>query len=469
MEKLKEKIDSLHENYEINREILHKLNDQYNNSLDENLIPKDEETTKRIIDAMQKVRNQQKNHMVEITKLKEELNKKKFEKIMAESIEKIDASLENEESTVELPSKEDLEDTLDLNELNDIQNIKIVFDSQMGVYQIHSSKRTVPYLHVVKKELLDENNMKTIKEKSRYGNDIDLNIVDALDAYDKRYNTRMKTKYVNNDFDGKIIYDFRKFSSLKKEFLSSKDKRTLKKLAKNYSKNHENCSIINFFNKKAAVLLGIGLTAGAAVSSMSQMKQEDKEYKEENVKVESTTLEDLEKTEKLPEIITESAEVIVTTEEAKEQNNEKKETITEEVKAINQEKEEITQIEEKINEKNTKVGDKINLENIDLYYTSLDAEPRGNTMNLNCDEFVVNSISVTYGSEIVQIVKDDSSSIEELKDKYEKEYGEDLRICFNINGVDKNGNVIYKNVGWIDYEDVMNSQNINTNSNVKLK
>ena len=34
MEKLKERIDNLHENYEINREVLNKLNDQYDNSLD---------------------------------------------------------------------------------------------------------------------------------------------------------------------------------------------------------------------------------------------------------------------------------------------------------------------------------------------------------------------------------------------------------------------------------------------------
>lgn len=482
MEKLKEKIDGLHEKYEINREILNRLSDQYDNSLDENLIPQNEETTKQIIDAMQKVRNQQKDYLVEITKLKEELNNKNFEKIMAESKKAVEALMEDDEPTVELQIEEDLEDTLDLSEISDVGDIKIVFDAQTGVYRIHSSNKTVPYLYVVQKELLEDKNINVLKQKEEYGKDIDLNLVNALDEYDKKYHSKLKDKYVTNTFEGKIIYDFRKFSSLNKEFLNSKHKKAMKKMAKNYAKKHKNCSVINFFNKKTAVLLGISITAGAAVSSMTPMKNNDNNYNKEKVSIESTTLEDLEKTDKLPEVITEDQtnRVVITeniidntkatTEKEKDVTEVTSEKKTKEIKDIEEKTEKLTEEEEIKEEKTiTKVGNKLNLQNIDLYYTSLEPEPRGNTMNLNCDEFKINSISVTYGPEIVEIIKNDSISIEELKEKYEKEYGDELRICFNVDGIDKYGNTIYKNVGWIDYSDINNNINTNTNSNVKLK
>ena len=88
----------------------------------------------------------------------------------------------------------------------------------------------------------------------------------------------------------------------------------------------------------------------------------------------------------------------------------------------------------------------------------------GNTSNINSKNFQVSVIAVTYGSEIVDVIKDNSISINEIREKYEKMYDPNINIAVNVNVLDDSGNVIQKNVGWFNSDKLYNS-----NENIKTK
>lgn len=371
------------------------------------------------------------------------------------SLEEIEESLSK---TVELPKiNGDDEPTLELsekmveeineksknygvNESKKIENIKIVYTAKNGTYTISAmvNNELKSSTFVINRNLINSNSKK------------DTNIIPLLEVFDKENNTNLKQKFSDDNLEYNLIYDLRSQSKLHRKILNSKDKKELKKFAKRQSKENENIAYIsNFSKKKAAILLGtalVGTTALYGVNKNTNIDINDKKVIEsttENKKEDLYTSEEIRNTESTK-----------TTEEQK--SSDKKEYII-----VPNEKTVVLEDEPSITD--YKIGDIIDLENIDLYYSSDSLEPIGNTENKKCDKYQITMMSVVHDGKVIENYQKDAS-LNDLKEKYQAIYGDDFKISMNANGLDKDQNTIYRNIGWFDSNDLTNEY-----ENVKIK
>ena len=441
--------EELYKDYEQNKKRLIELDKIYNKNLDQNFIPYDQEEMDKTLSLIRELQNRQR----EINKRMSELKPYEEEVIIEGQIIEEDV-----EPTIELPKVKE--------EKKLISNLRIIFDGKNGLYIVKylENNEEKTKLFTIDKELLKNSDDEYIYKGKKY-KDLDFNVVKALGELDKELNTDYKDKYITNDFNSKIIYDFRKLSIIDSTYLNYQQKKKLKKQAKKYKKTHTNCNIINFSTKKAAVLLGLSLAGAASGIGLStktpKVENQNKvivELKEEKIKTEEKHNENVKTEEKT--VIKETKEEVkkdekITTEEVKEEN-------VEEIREVTKEE---------------KIDDTLNLENIDLYNSAFDEDlglsSRGNTNNIigdnyTFDHFESSLIVVTYGPEVVELIKYNTTSqsdlinkCNELKNKYKESYGDDIKISLNINACDANNNVISKDAGWF------NSDNINLeNENV---
>lgn len=433
--------EELYEEYEKNKKRLVELDKIYNKNLDQNWTPINQEEmdkTLKLIKELQKKQRKINKRMNELRPDKEEQNDKLI--IDEQSVDKDKIINEDDEPTLELP-KTKIEKKLK----KKASNLRIVFDGKNGLYIVKyiENNEEKTKLYTVDKNLLNQDN-EYIYNGEKYNN-LDLNIVKFLGEFDIEFNTDYKDKYVTNNLENRIIYDFRKLSRVNNTYLDDKQKKQLKKQAKGYKKTHTNCDIINFSTKKAAILLSLSLAGAASGIGIStktpkveEQKQESTELSEEITKTEEKTIENI-KTEEI-------SEEKVSTEEIKET------------------KEEDAKIE--VSEETPIIDDTLNLESIDLYNTAFDEDlgvsSRGNTDNIigdnyTFDHFESSLIVVTYGPEVVELIKYNTTSqsdlinkCNELKNKYRESYGDDIKISLNVNACDENGNIISKDAGWFN-------------------
>lgn len=439
-----------------NKELLNDFENKYDSNLDEDLMPIDENLQKELAKSIQGINSAQNKIMTQIRELKEEISslnntqKKELEEMLDE----------DDEPTIELPIK-------DINEKLESQ-IKIVFDGSIGMYKIYSPFSETPEIHVFSTELLCDDNEQ------------DYNLIEAFKDFDMKYNTNLHENYINNIFSGEIIYDLRKFNNIDKDFINSKQKKQIKKIIKNYMKKNKNCKVITRFNKKAVVMLGVGIgIVGAGVSGLKNSKEIKVNNELKNTTISSTIEENLENGEKNNAIVIEKPAPSVPDNmpieeppenltndgtyynkndntEAKDNTNETKEDI----EPINNE---ILQNVNADEEPVFKVGSIINasdMENIDLYEGSTTPEPVGNTEGWNFGGYKVGAIAFTDCDTIINVIRDSKYSMKDLINEYEnaKKFG--FKISLLIEGLDDNGNVINPKVGWVNYDD-LEMENIN--------
>lgn len=490
---------------EKNRISLEELQKYYNDNLDKDLMPIDVDKFKIIAENIKKLDAEQRKLKMQVRELEKEISEKVVEINVSEEAtdelpvkeikEKLNKENENirleiydesEEPTFELPRKEIKE------ELDKSSNIKIECDLKNSIYRIYSPYSESPFIHVVSKELLDPNSKeyKTYKSEliEKHGLDLeyglDLNIEKAFEKFDKKYNTNIAEAYSTNTFEGKIVYDLRKFSRSKNiidnDFLSSKEKRALKNIAKNYSKKHDNCDIVQFSNKKAAMLLGSAIVVGAVATSIPSIKTTE----EDNNSV-------VEYLNGMP-IDADENDIIYYDKDGNEISKDNTTSSTIDIKTDDSVKEEQTTTEdvfdsstedeiiEENDHKDFRVGDIISaedMENVDLYHLPTDSVSVGNISNWpNIVSYKIAGISPTdisastyinteINGELVQFaIRNNNISTEEIKKKLDDQYGPGYNIRLHIMALDENGNVINDQFGWVDLEQLEQE-----NKNVKTR
>lgn len=481
---------------EKNRVNLEKLQKDYNDNLDKDLMPIDVVKFKEIAEDIKKIDAEQRKLKIQVKELEKEISEKiikisdseestlelpveeikdEFNNQNSEVLEVYD---ESEEPTLELPTKE-IKNAVE--SFENESSVKIEFDLKNGLYRIYSPYSESPIIHVVSKELLDSNSEEykkyTDELKQKYGeninlDDLDLNVAKAFEKFDKSYNTNIENKYVKSTFNGKIVYDFRKFKRANKnivnnDFLNSKQKRKLKNIAKNYTKKFDNCDIIQFSNKKAAMLLGGALVMGAAATAgvTAVKSNEDKKNVVEYVDgmpVDSDEEDIIYYDDNGNEILKDSTSSSTT--EIETHDNIKNEQVTGESDFDNPDKKEIIDEDE---HKEFRVGtiiDAKDMENIDLYRESTSPEPVGNTERWNFGGYMVDAIAITDGNTIINVVRDNKLSVEDLIKECENSYGPGFNVSLHFEGLDENGNIINEKLGWVRYDDL-----VQDNKNVKTK
>lgn len=357
------------------------------------------------------------------------------------------------------------------------EGAKVKFD---GVYKIVCDGQTMYSLPIDDELLYDDFNNKNLKNNT--------NIVKMLEMFDKEKNSDLAIRYNNGELP--VEYNLHLFEQLKEDEYTTKQ---IKKIAKLDAKNNENVTIyekkrINKFKAglTGVVAAGLVLFGGLGLNyklnkNRQSIKNTQIETITEDVSIEESTENYSQVTENKkeePVIILESnmdnksestTEVISKTVEVNEVKEEKKETKIEtkkEAESVKETKEVVKNDEEEIIEEDNslRIGDSYKLENTDLYYSSTDENPRGNTKDLNNYDYKAGIIAVVYKNQVLEIINNDSISLTELDKVCKEKYGDDIKLFVNFDLIDSEGNVITEHIGWV------NSRDINEKSKVlKMK
>lgn len=317
--------------------------------------------------------------------------------------------------------------------LKELEDAKLVYDGKFKI--VYDSGRKI-YEHPVNEELLNAN-LTNPKEA------FNLNFDQLLKDFDKEHGTRLHSKFMLSDI--KVEYDFTKVSKFDKKYVNK-----VKKLARKESKTFINVKVKdNRFKKFKTGLTAVAAAALLIVGSVNLHKLSNKNNQTEAHSY--TTVTDAGATD-AEEILmasdTTTKEVKKDTVKEETKQEEKKEDTVKETK-----KEEVK--EEKVEEtESLKVGDTYKLDGVDLYYASTDEAPSGDTEYAKYTNSIyeINLIAVVYNNQVMRLVDNDSLDINALESICKEKYGDSFKIFVNPNELDKDGNLVTKNVGWIPLE-----------------
>lgn len=466
-ERLEKQEKNLVDQYEKNKVRLEEFRQQYDNSLDYDLVGDDS-----ILMKIRELEKLQRSLLNEIRELRERIkefdiareenkisNSNLDNKVETTKVDNTDINISvDERDTEPLPIiKEEKKEDIKV----DIRSVAPHFNAKDGRYEIIfkeiNSNNYKTKIYPIHREFLDKNSREFNEYSSKYGNKKDYSWICAFEEFDKEYGTTLKDSYLDNKLD--ITYDMRqKYKNVSKYALNSKEKRQFNKNIKKYD-----CKDIIRTDKKAQIKYGVaiaGLSAGV-VSGAGYIINDTLERAKDAPKITTESPIDMVSNTE-PTVTTEKNDMVINTEDKTVVVNDQNKT-TEKI-TDNKTTEENKQEQNKVQEepKNDKVveesynndhriNDKIDLNNINYYATVYDKEPTKNINEINCDNYTINRIVVKYGDKLIKI-NTNNYSIESLMDKYQK-YGPDVEIWFNINGENPN----YKDIGWINANDYFNN------------
>lgn len=339
------------------------------------------------------------------------------------------------------------------NKIKEFPGAKVVFD---GIYKIIYEGNEI-FSEPIDDVLL-EYNYSTKNAKNN------INIIRMLERFDEKNRSNLCNKYRNGEL--KVYYDLLQYSRLQENSFVTKQ---MAKIAKQDAKHNKNVTIYkeNKINKFKTGLTAVAAAALVAIGSLwgASKLSKNKYTNNKNVaSVEATTENDIESVTELSYAKVESA-----TETKVESETEVKKIETTEAKKVEvkqetkqdakpQQKIETTKQEVKTQpiieeEKELKFGDTIQLDNVDLYYTSLDEQPTGNTQYLDgyCTPVLA---AVIYNDQVIDEIDGNSVSLTELEKSCKEKYGDSVKISVNFNYYDKDGNMETEYLGWVDLDEV---------------
>ena len=341
----------------------------------------------------------------------------------------------------------------------ELKDAKIVFD---GTFKLIYDNGKKVYEKEIDVNLLDHN----ISEKKSAFN---FNIIKLLKEFDEKYNTKVYFRYMINDID--VVYDFTKIN----KSVDRKQVKKVREMAKRESKAFNNIKVKDERMKKFRT----GLTAVAAAGLLlfggihSFNKQSKNTFNNDKATVSNAgqtdaAMEDVTeyleidseepKTEEVKKKVETSTETSVTPtiKETKDEHNDKEESIIDKTTVSTDKETEV--------KNSPKIGDVYELNSVDLYHASTDENPLGNTSYAKETNsvFKINLIAVVYNNQVMKLVYNDSMDLDTLESICKEKYGNDFKIFVNPNELDKDGNLITENVGWIPKEQFLSKGKVLT-------
>ena len=314
----------------------------------------------------------------------------------------------------------------------ELKDAKIVFD---GTYKLIYNNGNSTYEQKTNEVLLDL----SLDDKDIYHN---FNITNLLKNFDSENNTHLNGLYIANQIP--VVYNFSKLDRKYDKKIAKKTKR----MAKREKKNNNNVSVFNNSFKKIktriALAASIGIMSlGGLLGSLSKSRLNDKDNSVSQGIVSEAGVTDASY---------EAVEIKGT-------------PVIEEIPELDLEKDDVPVVDNTMNEtveepkeESIKIGDTYELNDVDLYRASTDEAPLGDTEYAQYTKsiFEINLIAVVYNNQVMRLVNNDSLDIDALETICKEKYGDDFKIFVNPNELDKDGNLVTENVGWIPLEQVQN-------------
>lgn len=339
--------------------------------------------------------------------------------------------------------------TSDTNKKDIYKDARIVF---RGGYYLHYNNGNNSYYCNLNEDVL--------KNNYDINGTYDFNIIKWLKDIDKNNNTNFYDYYMNHKIP--VFYDFEatrknRPKNSKKTRLSNANIKKLKTIVNREKADREFTNITSKDVKKkkfGVIAATVGLAAMTLLGAFGFSKTK-KVLEDRNVATVST-VDDAGVTDAGYEDIELSETTMINTNvdsiELEEKTEETEETID---FVVEPEVEENDSEEEGL-----KVGDIIKLNNDDLYYTSFDSSPRGNTSYLESDKGKVGLIAIVYKGDVLEVIDDNSVSTSDLEKEFKAKYGDDIKVSVNVDLVDDNGENLTKYLGWMPNEETEDNEKV---------
>lgn len=312
----------------------------------------------------------------------------------------------------------------------ELENAKVVFD---GSYKLIYNNGISIFEQKTNEVLLDL----SLDDPSVSHN---FNITILLKNFDYENGTHINDLYMKDEIP--VYYNF---SKLEKNYDKKIAKKT-KKMAKREKKyNNDNVRLYdNRFKKiknKLAVAATLGVMAiGGIFGALSKNKIE-----------EDTSIRN--------SVVSQAGETDASYEKIKLVGT----PVIEEIPELDLEKEKVQPIKDTKTEQTTetkeesiKIGDTYSLDSVDLYTASTDVKPTGNTDHVGVNySYKAKYVSVVHDNKVMNLVYNDSINLDELHSICEEKYGDNFEMFINFDVIDKDNNVVSKNVGWAKEDQVL--------------
>ena len=343
----------------------------------------------------------------------------------------------------------------------EFEDAKIVFD---GEYKLVYSNGTKVISKRLDRQLLDKN----------IDFAYDYNICNFLRAIDDENGTELYKKYRYGQLE--VIYDF--YSPKK---LDRKALKQLKKVSKESSERNENVTITGIKKRTlkgvlatAAVAAMVGLSTIGITNIFKKSDKSDATKSTYSVSNE-VNADDIKELSNEEAIVQDTEAIIIKTQTSVKTKINEDAMVKDQEDTINRTQESVKKkmvaekpvveevpVVEKDEFYGLQIGSTMELPDMDLFVSSTSDKAVGNTKYLRAHTgiYKIDLISIVYKGRCLEVLKNQGDNLDELK-KYVKEtYGDDIKISVNLDVVNKEGKIIYKNVGWVDSDIFSKKSNV---------
>lgn len=310
------------------------------------------------------------------------------------------------------------------NIVKDFKDVRIVVD---GDYKLLDKNGNVLYMEKSNNLLLDI----SASDKQNVHNYI---ITGMLRKIDFENGTKLLDEYYNGTM--RVFYDIDKFN---KSYSKNTLKNTLKVAKKEY-KSGKNVKIKDNRFKKLKLGLGTIAAAGLMIAGslgLSKITSKTKSAAKDNTGIESLynagpsdasyEAVKLEKSSMITEVPNIELEKAVVTNE----------TLSEPVEIVENEE-----------TKTIQIGDTFILDSVDLYSSSTDVNPSGNTSHIEDSIYEVGLVSIVYDNNVIKVIDNNSVDLDQLRTELEKKYGDSIEFKYNLNQLNEDREKVTDQVGW---------------------
>ena len=297
----------------------------------------------------------------------------------------------------------------------------------------------------------------------------DYKIADILKRLDEMNGTKLYNRYMNDEFP--VQYDLSK----KYAFLNKNQNEQLKNLAYNNKKLHKNVTIkkdsLSTKIKKAALITALGTMATIGIFSLfSKNKNKNKNNEVNRTRVEQVSEDEILKSNETLSRVSNNITSSIKYENEEKIGSKLKEDIIKSHNNINNIEKNVyndlknTEVKENLDYSFDSIcfNDLFKMDDVNLYYSSTDINYIGNTKFLSYKDgsYKMSLISIVYNGKVLDVIEYSEDSFKSIREYFINKYDDSIKIFVNFDIVDDNNNTIYKNVGWVNQDELINNNKV---------
>lgn len=320
-----------------------------------------------------------------------------------------------------------------------IKNLKIKYTAKTGRYDFifeqfdykNDSWNQKIKIYTVDKEKLDDTNKNNVFVAKNIGfseyNKLDMNLIDSLKSFDLEMDTHLYDEYMSNNRSYDIVYDMKGTN----KNLSKKENKKMRNIAKQQLMFRD-ANIKRYPKKIAVAIAGFSLAGLLSLNSFGAKPPIKNTNSGKKTNYQTSNIINIEE---------ENNDIKVDTPVTKK-----------DLKA--------TKLNT-IRMSNSMDNTELNAQNIDN--NSYSTIYKSNDNKSNCAYYKISKIAIFNGNSVIDVMKvndQEKINFKEIKEKYIKDFGDNIKLSVNVNGYNKNGRMVRNDIGWTSVDTLIKENNV---------